>query len=150
MEAKKPPYLIRPRTAILTRGFDPQLSVGSARPAVFRSSTYVFSSPESAERSFATALGLARPKARESVDLIYARAQGDEVYELTGKINLQNFINITGKLLLSTGSRKTQCKDLDMKNRTVYLNLNSVGTCPVSYFKPSTHPKSVDGTITER
>ena len=30
---------VRPRTAILTRGFDPSLSVGSARPAVFRSST---------------------------------------------------------------------------------------------------------------
>ena len=73
MEAKKPPYLVRPRTAILTRGFDPQLSVGSARPAVFRSSTYVFSSPESAERSFAVALGLVQPKAGESVELIYAR-----------------------------------------------------------------------------
>jgi len=25
---------VRPRTAVLTRGFDPSLSVGSARPAV--------------------------------------------------------------------------------------------------------------------
>ena len=57
MKHKKPPYVVRPRTAVLTRGFDPRLSVGSARPAVFRSSTYVFSSPESAERSFAIALG---------------------------------------------------------------------------------------------
>ena len=57
METKKPPYVVRPRTAVLTRGFDPRLSVGSARPAVFRSSTYVFSSPESAERAFAIALG---------------------------------------------------------------------------------------------
>ncbi len=45
-------YVVRPSTAILTRGFDPRLSVGSARPAVFRSSTYVFASPESAERAF--------------------------------------------------------------------------------------------------
>ena len=37
---------VRPRTAVLTAGFDPSLSVGSARPAVFRSSTYVFPSPE--------------------------------------------------------------------------------------------------------
>jgi len=73
MEAKKPPYFVRPPTAVLTRGFDPQLSVGSARPAVFRSSTYVFSSPESAERSFAIALGLAQLKPGESADLIYAR-----------------------------------------------------------------------------
>jgi cystathionine beta-lyase/cystathionine gamma-synthase len=69
----KTPYLVRPPTAVLTRGYDPRLSVGSARPAVFRSSTYVFSSPEAAERAFAIALGKARPAQGESVDLIYAR-----------------------------------------------------------------------------
>jgi methionine-gamma-lyase len=63
----------RPETAILTRGFDPGLSVGSARPAVFRSSTYVFSSPEAAERAFAVASGRAKPDEDESVDLIYSR-----------------------------------------------------------------------------
>lgn len=67
------PYFVRPPTAVMTRGFDPSLSVGSARPAVFRSSTYVFSSPEAAERAFAIALGKAEPKEGESVDLIYAR-----------------------------------------------------------------------------
>src|SRR6266566_4114574 len=67
------PYLVRPTTAVLTRGFDPRLSVGSARPAVFRSSTYVFNSPESAERAFAIALGKARPDAGENIDLIYSR-----------------------------------------------------------------------------
>jgi methionine-gamma-lyase len=63
----------RPLTAVLTRGFDPQLSVGSARPAVFRSSTYVFSSPEAAERAFAITSGRATPEPGESVDLIYSR-----------------------------------------------------------------------------
>jgi methionine-gamma-lyase len=63
----------RPLTAVLTRGFDPQLSVGSARPAVFRSSTYVFSSPEAAERAFAISSGRATPEPGESVDLIYSR-----------------------------------------------------------------------------
>ncbi len=28
MQKKKPPYVVRPPTAILTRGFDPRLSVG--------------------------------------------------------------------------------------------------------------------------
>ena len=69
----KAPYLVRPPTAVLTRGFDPRLSVGSARPAVFRSSTYVFSSPEAAERAFAIALGKSQPAKGESVDLIYSR-----------------------------------------------------------------------------
>jgi methionine-gamma-lyase len=70
---KKTPYFVRPPTAVLTRGFDPRLSVGSARPAVFRSSTYVFSSPEAAERAFAIALGRSRPSDTENVDLIYSR-----------------------------------------------------------------------------
>jgi methionine-gamma-lyase len=67
------PYVVRPPTAVLTRGFDPRLSVGSARPAVFRSSTYVFNSPESAERAFAIALGRVRAEPGENVDLIYSR-----------------------------------------------------------------------------
>ena len=46
---------------------------GSARPPVYRSSTYVFSSPEAAERAFGIVLGRVRPSAEESPDLIYAR-----------------------------------------------------------------------------
>jgi methionine-gamma-lyase len=67
------PREVRPRTAVLTRGFDPRLSVGSARPAVFRSSTYVFSTPEAAERAFDVATGRARPEPDENVELIYSR-----------------------------------------------------------------------------
>ncbi len=64
---------LRPPTQVLTRGFDPRLSVGSARPAVFRSSTYVFSSPEAAERAFALASGRAQPLPGEQPELIYSR-----------------------------------------------------------------------------
>jgi methionine-gamma-lyase len=64
---------LRPTTKVLTEGFDPSLSVGSARPAVFRSSTYVFSSPEAAERAFDIAAGRAKVFEGESPDLIYAR-----------------------------------------------------------------------------
>lgn len=64
---------LQPPTAVLTRGFDPSLSVGSARPAVFRSSTYVFPSPEAAERAFDLVAGRARPQPGESVALIYSR-----------------------------------------------------------------------------
>ncbi len=72
-QESKTPYIVRPQTAVLTRGFNPELSAGSARPAVFRSSTYVFSSPESAERAFEIALGKSKPAENESVELIYAR-----------------------------------------------------------------------------
>ena len=61
------------KTQILTRGFDPMLSVGSARPAVFRSSTYVFPSPEAAERAFDLMAGRGKRKADESVALVYSR-----------------------------------------------------------------------------
>ena len=70
---KKVTYRVRPETAVLTRGFDPRLSVGSARPPVYRTSTFVFSSPEAAERAFAIALGKLHPQEEEDVDLIYAR-----------------------------------------------------------------------------
>jgi methionine-gamma-lyase len=70
---REPPYVVRPSTAVLTRGFDSRLSLGSARPAVFRSSTYVFTTPESAQRAFEIALGKAAPDPGEHVELIYAR-----------------------------------------------------------------------------
>src|SRR5688572_30803697 len=69
----KAPYIVRPSTAILTRGFDPSSSVGSARPAGFRSSTFVFTSPEAAERAFDVALGRTHLVNGEAGDLIYAR-----------------------------------------------------------------------------
>ncbi len=65
--------LLRSSTEVLTRGFDPRLSVGSARPAVFRSSTYVFSSPEAAERAFDLMGGRATAEPGEHVDLVYSR-----------------------------------------------------------------------------
>jgi len=69
----KRPAGLHPDTDILTRGFDPKLSVGSARPAVFRSSTYVFSSPEEAERAFDVMGGRAQLGAGQGVDLVYSR-----------------------------------------------------------------------------
>src|SRR6266851_9983007 len=69
----RPPYRVRPETAVLTKGFDPRLSVGAARPPVYRSSTFVFSSPEAAQRAFEIALGKIRPPSNEESDLIYAR-----------------------------------------------------------------------------
>jgi methionine-gamma-lyase len=68
-----PHHALHPPTEILTRGFDPRLSVGSARPAVFRSSTYVFSSPEAAERAFDVYTGRSPRNEGENIELIYSR-----------------------------------------------------------------------------
>jgi cystathionine beta-lyase/cystathionine gamma-synthase len=73
-DAKDPTHArLRARTQVLTRGYDPALSLGSARPAVFRSSTYVFPSPEAAERAFSVASGRSQRADNENIDLIYAR-----------------------------------------------------------------------------
>lgn len=72
-DKKEFPDRLHPRTAVLTRGFDPTLSVGSARPAVFRSSTYVFSSPEAAERAFNVVSGREKRAEGEQIELIYSR-----------------------------------------------------------------------------
>lgn len=64
---------LRPSTKVLTEGFDPHLSLGSARPAVFRSSTYVFDSPEAAEHAFDITAGRTRPREGEGAELIYSR-----------------------------------------------------------------------------
>src|ERR1700681_1028582 len=66
-------YRVRPETAVLTKGFDPKLSVGSARPPVYRTSTFVFPSPEAAERAFGIVLGKISPVGEDRPDLIYAR-----------------------------------------------------------------------------
>src|SRR5579863_3053409 len=73
MSSSKHPSTLNAKTEILTRGFDPSLSVGSARPAVFRSSTYVFSSPEAAERAFDLMAGRAQRLPDEKPDLVYSR-----------------------------------------------------------------------------
>ena len=71
MSQKK--YVVRPETAVLTRGFDPRLSVGSARPAVFRSSTYVFSAPSPPRAPSTSRSAGPSPAQDEAVDLIYSR-----------------------------------------------------------------------------
>jgi len=82
----KHPSVLRPHTQVMTRGFDPTLSVGSARPAVFRSSTYVFSSPEAAERAFDLMAGRAQPAADEQPDLVYSRFNHPNAEMLEDKI----------------------------------------------------------------
>lgn len=82
---------LRPATKVLTEGFDPRLSLGSARPAVFRSSTYVFDSPEAAEHAFNVTSGRTRLREGEGSDLIYSRFNHPNAEMLEDQIvNLEN------------------------------------------------------------
>ena len=86
MKNHKPPYIVRPQTALITRGFDPGLSAGSARPPVFRSATYVFSSPEAAAKAFAIATGKApleegeRKNAQHIIDGLTGHKSIERIY----------------------------------------------------------------------
>jgi len=71
--SKDPHPRLHSSTEVISGSYDPALSLGSARPAVFRSSTYVFPSPEAAERAFSVATGKSRAAQGESIPLIYAR-----------------------------------------------------------------------------
>ena len=71
----RPPKTLKiqhPETAIFTAGFDPALSVMSARPPVYRSSTFLFHSAEEGERFFELALGKTDLKPGEQLGLIYS------------------------------------------------------------------------------
>src|SRR6202162_1183584 len=65
--------VLRPPTQVMTRGSDPSLSVGSARPPFYGSSPYVFTSPEAAERAFDLMAGRAQPLPDEKHELVYSR-----------------------------------------------------------------------------
>ena len=98
-DGKDAPPPLHARTEVLTRGFDPTLSVGSARPAVFRSSTYVFPSPEAAERAFDVASGRAAAREGERQDLIYARFNHPNAEILEDQIvPLKNWIRTLRRL----------------------------------------------------
>ena len=93
---------LRPTTKVLTQGFDPSLSVGSARPAVFRSSTYVFPTPEAAERAFDISSGRSQIAEGETTDLIYSRFNHPNAQILQEQIvNLE--ADATGALAFNSG-----------------------------------------------
>jgi cystathionine beta-lyase/cystathionine gamma-synthase len=73
MAEHKIPQGEHPATSVLTRGFDPCLSVWSARPAVFRTSTFVFPTPEIAERAFDLTTGRKAAEPGENSYLVYSR-----------------------------------------------------------------------------
>src|SRR5260370_42001724 len=99
---EKDSSILRPPTQVLTRGFDPKLSVGSARPAVFRSSTYVFSSPEAAERAFDLMAGRAQPLPDEKPDLVYSRFNHPNAQILEDRIvSLES--GAQGRLVFNSG-----------------------------------------------
>ena len=71
---KRPPRIriLHPETSAVAEGFDPALSVMSARPPIYPVSTYCFRSAQEASHFFDMALGRAAPEGN-GAEFIYAR-----------------------------------------------------------------------------
>jgi methionine-gamma-lyase len=66
-------WKVHPQTDAIHLGFDPALSVYSAKVPVYLTSTFVFPSAEAGERFFKLALGKVEPEEGEEQGLIYSR-----------------------------------------------------------------------------
>ena len=63
----------RPWSLMMTAGYNPKWSEGSAKPPIFPTSTYVFESSEEGKKAFEVAYGLREPEENEKNNLIYGR-----------------------------------------------------------------------------
>jgi hypothetical protein len=152
---------LHPPTEVLTRGFDPTLSVGSARPAVFRSSTYVFPSPEAAERAFDLMAGRAQRQPGEGVALVYSRFNHpnaeileDQVAPLepgaTGALVFNSGMSAIVTALFGPGARScTPCRST-VARRSSSRTCSSPGACAACRCAPATRPGSRPPCATRR
>ncbi len=67
------PPRFSPETLMMSHGYDPFLSEGSAKPPIFMTSTFVFRSAEEGEQYFKWAYGLERRELDQTMGLIYSR-----------------------------------------------------------------------------
>jgi methionine-gamma-lyase len=78
----------RPETLMMSHGYDPFLSEGSAKPPIFMTSTFVFRSAEEGERYFRWAYGLEKRGQDQPMGLIYSRLNNPSLEILEGRLAL--------------------------------------------------------------
>jgi len=66
-------HVLKPETAMMSYGYDPQLSEGSVKPPVFLTSTFVFGSAEEGEEFFHVMSGRKKAPEGDNGGLIYSR-----------------------------------------------------------------------------
>src|SRR6202167_1092386 len=66
-------HQLHPETLMLTYGYDPALSEGSAKPPVFLTSTFVFRTAEEGRDFFDYTAGRREPPAEDEPGLVYSR-----------------------------------------------------------------------------
>ncbi len=78
----------KPSTQILTLGYNPVWSEGSAVPPVFRTSTFIFKNAEEGKRAFELAYGLTSPKEKEIPALIYSRVNNPNMEIVENRLTI--------------------------------------------------------------
>ncbi len=79
---------LKPQTKLFSKGYDPQLSEGSAIPPVFRTSTFIFKNSQEGKRAFEIAYGLKTANKGEVPALIYTRVNNPNCQMVEDKITV--------------------------------------------------------------
>ncbi len=79
---------LRPRSLMMSYGYDPRLSEGALKSPIFQTSTFVFESAEAGKAFFEMAYGLRAPKLGEEPGLIYSRINNPDIEILEDRLTL--------------------------------------------------------------
>ncbi|HSM62279.1 MAG TPA: cystathionine gamma-synthase family protein [Longimicrobiales bacterium] len=79
---------LRPESLMMSFGYSPALSEGAAKPPIFQTSTFVFSSAEEGKAFFEVAYGLREKRPAESTGLIYSRLNNPGLEILEDRLTL--------------------------------------------------------------
>jgi methionine-gamma-lyase len=79
---------LRPRSLMMSYGYDPRLSEGSLKSPIFQTSTFVFENAQAGKSFFEVAYGLRPPREGEEPGLIYSRINNPDLEILEDRLTL--------------------------------------------------------------
>ncbi len=81
-------HVVRPESLMMSFGYEPEWSEGSAKPPIFQTSTFVFESAEEGKAFFEVAYGLREKSPSETMGLIYSRLNNPTLEILEDRLTL--------------------------------------------------------------
>ena len=79
---------LRPKSLMMSYGYDPRLSEGAVKCPIFQTSTFAFESAEAGKAFFELAYGLREQRSGEEMGLIYSRLNNPDLEILEGRLAL--------------------------------------------------------------
>jgi methionine-gamma-lyase len=98
-----------PQTAVLYKGYRPDLSEGAAVPPVFRTSTFVFRNCQEGKSAFEIAYGLRKPNEGEIPALIYTRVNNPNVEIVEDRITVWDIADSAALFSSGMGAVSSAC-----------------------------------------